>query len=88
MGDQKKGRSKSLVVVTGSGVLPQDIAEDPFEVAKGLVNKVTGLILEKYEVKTCHRTETNGANFLFVFLFMGPGSKLIKIIKPQHKAQS
>ena len=56
MEDQRRGRSKIIVVVTGLGVPPQDIAEDPFEVAKGFVTKVTCLTLEKSEVKKPRET--------------------------------
>jgi hypothetical protein len=88
MEDQKRGRSRSIVVVTGAGVPKPLSHEDPFKVAKDLVFKVTGLNLEKNEIKTCHRAGPSGANMLVDFLFTGPGSTLLQVINPQHKAES
>lgn len=88
MADQKRHRSKSIVVMTGAGMPPQDGAEDPFEVAKECILMLTDLVIEKQEVKTCHRTGPNGANMLIDFLYTGPGSTLDKILQPQHKTKS
>ena len=80
MADQKRGRSRRIVVIQGEGVPARQPEENVFEVTKEIILKLTKEVIKESEVKNCHRSGPNGCNILVDFLFIGEGSTLWKII--------
>ena len=76
------------MVITGQGVPRPDKEENSTDVAREIIQKVTGIVLNDHEVKTCHRSGPAGANILVDFLFTGPDSTLKEVINPKHKQAS
>jgi hypothetical protein len=88
MADQRRGRSRTIVVLQGEGVPDRQPEENIFEVAKDIIQKLSAQVIDKNEVKNCHRSGLNGSIILVDFLFLGEGSTLWKILGGRDFASS
>ena len=80
MADQKRGRSRTIIVIQGEGVPARVPEEDIFKIAKELIMTLTKEEIQEGEVKNCHRSGPNGGIILVDFLCLGEGSRLWNIL--------